>query len=243
MHKKRLDADCDGDGSASNGNSPEIHCECSMVRKEAAEEEVAEEARKEAVEVKKIESQEGNNPGNNWKCCVCSSEDDVRVCSGCKSTKYCSKECQKAHHNHHSTYCDAISDLEKLEKQKIYGDKSVREQQLDFWKHAKIVKLVGNKPMLSCSLNGKQTKALWDTGSMISLVDRYWVKDNHPESEVIPVEEFLEGEELTIRAANKSEIPFDGVVVLELTLRDGGGELSIPALVASNPIAEPIIGD
>ena len=254
MHKKRLDADSDGDGSASKGDSPVICCECSVVREEVAEEQeekekeateesqvVEEKKEKEATEESQMKSQE-ESLGNVMKCCVCGSEENVQVCGGCKSTKYCSKECQKSHHEYHAVYCNALNELEKLEKDKIYGDKSVREKQLNFWKHAKIVKLVGNKPMLSCSLNGKQTKALWDTGSMISLVDRRWVRDNHPELKVIPVEEFLEGEELTIRAANKSEIPFDGVVVLTFSLGNDGGELCIPALVASNEIAEPIIG-
>ena len=242
MHKKRLDADYDGDGSVSKGDSPEIFCECSLGKEEVvAEAEVKEEEEAKAAEHDEAQSQT-ETPGNEERCCVCGSEANIQVCSGCKATKYCSKKCQKSHHGHHSVYCNAIRDLEKLEKDKIYKDKSVREKQLDFWKQAKIVKLVGNKPMLSCFLNEKSTKALWDTGSMISLVDRDWLKENHPDAEVVPVAEFLEGEELTIRAANKSEIPFDGVVVLKFSLGPNEDGLSIPALVASSAIAEPIIG-
>ena len=65
-------------------------------------------------------------------CCVCGSEENVRKCSGCHATKYCSKRCQKSHHSHHAVYCSAINQLEKVEKDKVYGTKSVREELLDF---------------------------------------------------------------------------------------------------------------
>ena len=72
------------------------------------------------------------------RCCVCGSTESVQRCSGCRAAKYCSKKCQKSHHEYHSGYCSAISQLEKLEKEKIYGSFSVREKQLDFLKQAKI---------------------------------------------------------------------------------------------------------
>ena len=152
---------------------------------------------------------------------MCGSVENVRQCSGCNYTKYCSRKCQKSHHKHHTAYCGAINQLEELEKSKLYGSQSVREIQLDFKNRLKIAKLVGQKPMLRCQLNEKWVDALWDTGSMITLVDRIWLQENFADEEVIPVEEFFEGENLTIRAANKSLIPFDGVVVLRFSLGEG----------------------
>ena len=98
-----------------------------------------------------------------------------------------------------------IQDLERFEKDKIYSGGTVREKQLDFWKHAKIVKLVGKKPILRCRLGGKQVDVLWDTGAMISMVSRRWLRRHFPNQRILPVSEFLEGETLTIRAANRGK--------------------------------------
>ena len=173
---------------------------------------------------------------------MCGSSENVRQCSGCHCTRYCSKRCQKSHNKHHAVYCSAINQLDELEKGKRYGSRSVREVQLDFRNRLKIAKLVGQKPMLRCQFSGKWFDALWDTGSMITLVDRIWLKEHFPDEEVIPVEEFLEGENLRIRAANKTLIPFDGVVVLRFTLGEGHEGFWVPVLVSRDPITEPIVG-
>ena len=175
-------------------------------------------------------------------CCVCGSVDKVLRCSGCHTARYCSKKCQKEHHEYHSVYCKAISQLEELEKDKRYGSYSVREGQVNFKKQLKIAKLVGEKPMLSCQLGGKSCEGLWDTGSQILMIDRFWLAENLPDevSNVLPVEEFLGGEKLTIRAANKSSIPFDGVVLLRFSLGKGHEGFMVPVLVSSQPMNEPI---
>ena len=82
------------------------------------------------------------------KCCVCGSTVGVKRCGGCRATSYCSKRCQRSHHAYHSAYCSALSDLEKLEINKLYQGRSVRQQQLDTKTQTKIVKLVGEKPIL-----------------------------------------------------------------------------------------------
>ena len=177
-------------------------------------------------------------------CCVCGLEENIRRCSGCKSARYCSKECQRQHHSYHQVYCNAIGQLEKFEKQKLYGSRSVRQELLDFKKQARLAKLVGKKPMLSCWLDGKAVEALWDTGSQISIVDRHWLERNFPNEPILPVEDFLDGDEkeLKIQAANKGEIPFDGLVLLKFSLREGDGGFYVPILVASYDMADPIIG-
>ena len=71
-----------------------------------------------------------------------------------------------------------------------------------------------NKPML----NGKEFKMLWNTGSMISLMDRRWVQKNFPDEKLHSVSNFLEEDE-------------------------GGGEgFLVSVVVASRDIAEPILG-
>ena len=73
-------------------------------------------------------------------CCVCGSE-EVKRCGKCKMTCYCSKDCQKAHHAHHSEYCSMIVDLKIIETEKLYKEKSVRQVQVDDKLKKKLVKV------------------------------------------------------------------------------------------------------
>ena len=169
--------------------------------------------------------------------CVCG----VQRCKKCKMTMYCSKSCQKSHWDYHAVYCDAIVELKKIETDKIYKEYSVRQKGVDFKTRNKVMKLVGNKPMLSCYLGEKPFEVLWDTGSMISLVDRGWVQENFPEEKIYSVSEFLEDSELRVQAANATTIKFDGVMLLKFSV-DGGEGFDVPMLIASGEISEPILG-
>ena len=76
---------------------------------------------------------------------------------------------------------------------------------------------------------------------MVSMVDRAWVDQHFPDKQMYSVTDFLDTE-LNVRAANASEIRYDGVVVLNLTLKDGEEGVMVPILVASRDISEPILG-
>ena len=174
-------------------------------------------------------------------CCVCGSTEDVKACGNCKATRYCSKKCQKSHRDYHEVYCLAIADLEKVQKEKLYGDFTVRQKRDDVKTRRKLMKLVGEKPMLNCRLDGKEFQMLWDTGSMISMVDRKWVKDNFPGRTIHPVSDFIE-DELHVQAANATKICFDGVMVLEFSLEGMEEGFEVPLLVSSQVVTEPILG-
>ena len=188
-------------------------------------------------------------------CCVCLKTeitDDVLVCGCCKATRYCSKECQKSHRPYHKAYCSHIADLEKLVKDKVYGEKTVHQKQEDQKLRRKIMKLIGEKPMLKCFLGGKRVMMLWDTGSMVSMVDRRWCKRHFPNATIYPVSSFLD-RELHVQAANETSIKFDGVILLDFSLKEVGGEggengegegetFAVPFLVSSEKIADPILG-
>ena len=177
------------------------------------------------------------------RCCVCNSDKEVKRCGGCKATVYCSKQCQKSHRSYHAVYCSAISDLYELEVNKLYRDFSVRQQQVDVKTQTKLVKLVGEKPMLRCRLDGKVVEMLWDTGSMISLVGRKWVKRNFPQKKIYSVREFLEEkEELKVTAANSSEVNVDGVILFYFSVGEGEDGFVIPVLVSSEEVVQPILG-
>ena len=71
--------------------------------------------------------------------------------------------------------CLSTEELEQIELNKKHKNMSVRGNQIDTKSKQKIVKLIGHKPMLNCYFNGVRFEALWDTGSMISVVTKTWV--------------------------------------------------------------------
>ena len=175
-------------------------------------------------------------------CCVCGSDKEVKRCGGCKLTSYCSKRCQKQHITHHGKWCSAIADLQKIETDKLYQDKTVRQVQVDWKIQKKMVQLVGRKPMLSCQFDGKDVDALWDTGSMISLVSSAWMNENFPDSEIVSISQFLGDEKLSVKAANATEIDFDGVAIVLFTMGKEDEGFWVPMLVTSGELEEPILG-
>ena len=106
---------------------------------------------------------QGEEEGSIETCCVCDSAENVRRCGGCKATSYCSRECQKSHRAYHEPWCAVICQLEAYEKKKLYGDRSVRQCQVDWKTKKRIMKLVGTKPLLNCTLGKKEFKVLWDS--------------------------------------------------------------------------------
>ena len=177
------------------------------------------------------------------RCCAACGFDGegVRRCSHCKSTHYCSIGCQLSHRSHHKVYCAAIASLEEVEKEKLYRWFSLRQCQVDFRTKKKLMRLVGEKPVVKCKLGDKEADVLWDTGSMVSLVDRKWLAKNFPDAEIISVSEFLE-EKLELRAANSTSIALDGVVVLDFSLVEGSESVRVPFVVTSQNLLEPILG-
>ena len=77
---------------------------------------------------------------------------------------------------------------------KVYGEKTVHQKQEDQKLRRKIMKLIGEKPMLKCFLGGKRVMMLWDTGSMVSMVDRRWCKRHFPNATIYPASSFLDRE-------------------------------------------------
>ena len=177
-----------------------------------------------------------------YKCCACGFEgEEVLRCSQCKSTHYCSIRCQLSHRSYHKGYCSAIASLEELEKDKVYRGFSVRQCQVDFQTKKKLIRLVGEKPVVSCNQGAKKVNILWDTGSMVSLLDRTWLAQNFPNAEILSISEFLD-EKLELKAANSTSIALDGVVVLDFSLVEGGETVRVPFVVTSQDLLEPILG-
>ena len=110
----------------------------------------------------------------------------------------------------------AISELERREKLKNRVD--IRQNPNRPLQN-KLVKLIGEKPLFTCKLGGVDSEVLWDTGSMISMVDNSWVAENLPDVKLEPISDFLENSaDVTFKAANDTDVPMDGVIVIDFTM-------------------------
>ena len=96
--------------------------------------------------------------------------------------------------------------------------------------------------MLNCYLDNKTFRVLWDTGSMVSVVDKKCVSQNFPEKELLSVDKVLGGENIQIKAANHTDISVEGVLLFEFSLCHDTSGFTVPFLVTDQNIAEPIVG-
>ena len=104
-----------------------------------------------------------------------------------------------------------------------------------------LIRLIGEKPMLNCAVDGVQCEALWDTGSMVCLLNWNWAKEKFPKKKVFSVSEFLEGDTLNLCAANNTDVDVEGIMVLKTKI---GSSISIkvPFLLTKDELRQPIIG-
>ena len=160
-------------------------------------------------------------------------------CLDCKSGRYCSVICRQQNFPSHEKLCSAIQELECLEKSK-FKSPTIRENgNLEI--QNRLVKLIGNKPFLNCKLHGISSSVLWDTGSMISLVDIQWVKKNIPDADIQSISKFMGDEETEFKAANNTDVKMAGVVILEFSF-EGQSEILVPFLVTTDKLSNPIVG-
>ena len=189
-------------------------------------------------------SSESSPAGKFKKCLVCRNECNRRIkrCKSCKGGLYCSRKCRDAHTAIHKDLCGHITELEKIEDRKrSISAFSVREEnQVKLKLKNRLVQLVGEKPMLRCTLNGKDSEALWDTGAMVCMVDGRWLSSMDPECNILSVESFLEGDNLHLCAANNTNVNIEGVAMLKFGL--GPLEVPVPFLVTNDKLDSPIIG-
>ena len=176
------------------------------------------------------------------KCMMCCKEtENVEACPKCQCGIYCSKECRELD-GVHAMWCYWICRLSAHENEKKMRTEinMVDSNKLPYKMKRRLVKLVGDRPLVNIFLNGKKVKGLWDTGAMVSLLNRAYLQKNHPEVAIHSIAEFL-GQGLTLSAANNGEINIDGVAILDFGV-DGEELFQIPFLVTSQQMSSPIIG-
>ena len=78
--------------------------------------------------------------------------------------------------------------------------------------NCEIIRLVGERPLINVKLDNIDCKCLWDTGSMVSLINEEFLNENFMGKEMYSVEDFLDNK-LNLSAANNTEVPIEGVVL------------------------------
>ena len=169
-------------------------------------------------------------------CCNCGVQvENIFQCSKCKTSRYCSKECQKEQWSAHKALCYAICELSnRCDRETMF------QSHLHPAEHRKLIRLVGEKCTVHCRLNGLMMKGLWDTGAQVSGVSRRWLDTNFPDLMLRDVSELIE-QSLDIQTANQKNMPCDGWVELSFQL-SSGPVIQVPFLVFRDDVTVPIIG-
>lgn len=103
-------------------------------------------------------------------CCVnCGSTKGLMQCNRCKTVLYCSITCQRNHYEQHQIVCKTIYNVEHPVR--VHKLDEIKGQVLGINAKSRknLVKLVGEKCTLNCSLGGKEVSLLWDTGAQVSI--------------------------------------------------------------------------
>ena len=151
-------------------------------------------------------------------CKVKETDTSFKQCSNCKFFRYCSESCQQKHWSEHGTLC---KELCELNKQKLRGDFSndgVYACHLTPRADSAITRLVGKRCTMQCSLNGVKTTALWDTGAQVSIVSTGWISKNLPDARIQGVQDLLEVNNLDLKAANGTALPYSGWTEIDFSL-------------------------
>ena len=74
------------------------------------------------------------------------------------------------------------------------------------------VGMIGRCPTVDIVMNRRKVRGLVDTGSEVTTVTERWVAENLQNSDLRPMTQ------VTLKAANGVEIPYSGVVTVDLEL-------------------------
>ena len=142
-------------------------------------------------------------------CMVCQKKCKAKTvkCEICSAGRYCSENCVHENASEHAKICSAIVELEKMEKEKFLQRSRKSSSKLPLNLSREIVRLVGERPLVNVKLDSIPVKCLWDTGSMVSIMNQNFFEENFPEHEIHSVEKFLENETLTLLVANNRDVP------------------------------------
>ena len=117
----------------------------------------------------------------------------------------------------HKQLCSAMKYLSNQEKTDV-SDSGMYVSHLTPNQHAKVAKLVGKRCMVQCVMNNVKTEALWDTGAEVSILSKDWIAENLPTAESRRMDELLNDKGLDLKAANGTEISYEGWIEVSFKL-------------------------
>ena len=177
-------------------------------------------------------------------CMICSKPCVEKVsCEKCSCGCYCSSECMKKHDSH-NTYCPIICDLQKHETEKrIAGEIfSVDAEKLPYKMKRKLIRLVGERPVVNIFMNKQRVKGLWDTGAMVSVINDIFLAENFPGVEIRSIKDFVGEREFNVTVANQGALNIQGIAILRFGVSEDDVLFEIPFLVTGDKLANTIIG-
>ena len=147
-------------------------------------------------------------------------------------------------HGNHSEYCPIICSLEKLETEKRVANEicSIDAETLPYKMKMKLIRLVGERPVVDIFLDGVGVKGLWDTGAMVSVINEDFLRDHFPSSVIRPVEEITGKKDFSITVANQGCMKVKGIAILDFVVDRSQKLFKIPFLVTEDNLANTIIG-
>ena len=169
-------------------------------------------------------------------------------CSKCRSVMYCGKDCQKSNFSRHRVLCDSfffLSNKEKVERNCSQED-MVYVSNLSPKQRNQVAKLVGEKCLIKCKLSEKDCEVLWDSGAQVSIISLQTLWDRFLKVDIKEIKELLDGQEIDLRAANGTSVPYLGWTELIFSLdcdKDvAQGSITVPFLVTGSTLEHQIVG-
>ena len=153
-------------------------------------------------------------------------------CTECQLGNYCSKACQIKQNLEHKKYCAVISKVDSRETDKLEQFTVTDSEILPKKYRSQLVRLIGEKPIIEGYINDNTYKGLWDTDSMVSVINKHWLKSNFSNEKTFSSEEFL-GSPLDLKTANNTNLNIEGVTVLDFSLKLTSEKVKVPFIVTN----------
>ena len=151
-------------------------------------------------------------------------------------------DCIVKHKFTHRSLCMAIVELEKLESQKSLERLGRQhENRLPVKMQREIVALVGEKPIVNVELDEEDFPCLLDTGAQVSMMSKRLLAERFPEKRIYSLQEFVGHKDFNISAANNTNLPIEGVVLLDFGV-DDEVLFQVPFLICRDDLTHTIIG-